>query len=289
MIQKKFCLIGIVLAALMLVSVCGCLTPQPQSVPLAPENVSIKPTTVTTHVTAKASVIPSVTPSVAPSATPSPTATPTQTTLSISGPTTMIEGGGGVWIVYINGQLPTASQSNQIVWNSGGLPGGEVTATGHPLGPSGPYGSWVIDANGAATTAQGTHTLVATYQGVSASYTITRLPNSNTATPTVGTVQTGLEVIMSASGPGGNIIYINQTATGTITINPASASSEGTPTATIDGSAYPAVTITPSSIGSWSISFNPSDLSVGQHELVVVYPSNSHYLSSDMAVVLNVV
>jgi len=105
----------------------------------------------------------------------------------------MVEGGGGVWIVYLDGQLPTASQSNQIVWNSGGLPGGEVTATGHPLGPSGPYGSWVIDANGAANTAQGTYTLTATYLGASASYTITRLPNSDSiATPTpTATPQTG--------------------------------------------------------------------------------------------------
>jgi hypothetical protein len=90
----------------------------------------------------------------------------------------MVNGGGGVWIVYINGQLPTADQAAQIVWNSGGLTGGENTATQRPLGAAGPYGSWVIDSNGAALTAPGTYTLTATYMGVSASYTFTRLPNS---------------------------------------------------------------------------------------------------------------
>jgi len=38
------------------------------------------------------------------------------------------------------------------------------------LGPQSPLGAWVIDANGAANTAVGTHTLVATYHGVSASF-----------------------------------------------------------------------------------------------------------------------
>jgi hypothetical protein len=126
-------------------------------------------------------VAPTSTPTVTPSPTPVPTSPPI--TLSISGPTTMVEGGGGVWIVYINGQLPTAQQSTQIVWNSGGLPG-MANIPGYPaLGPSGPYGSWAIDANGAANTYPGTYTLTTTYMGASASFTVTRLPNP-TITPT---------------------------------------------------------------------------------------------------------
>jgi hypothetical protein len=95
----------------------------------------------------------------------------------------MVEGGGGVWIVYINGQLPTAQQASQITWNNGGLPGAEHTQTYQPLGPSSPYGAWVIDANGAANTYPGSYTMTVTYMGASASFTLTRLPNP-TFTPT---------------------------------------------------------------------------------------------------------
>ena len=85
---------------------------------------------------------------------------------------------GRAWYfaVYINGQLPTAEQAAQITWNSNGVPGMVRTEGAGVLGPQSPLGAWVIDANGAANTAVGTHTLVATYQGVSASFTFTRLP-----------------------------------------------------------------------------------------------------------------
>jgi hypothetical protein len=85
-------------------------------------------------------------------------------------------GQGMYFAVYINGQLPTAEQAAQITWNSNGVPGMERTEGAGVLGPQSPLGAWVIDANGAANTAVGTHTLVATYQGVSASFTFTRLP-----------------------------------------------------------------------------------------------------------------
>jgi uncharacterized protein YejL (UPF0352 family) len=124
--------------------------------------------------------IPGATPSATPTTIPNQstsTPTPTPITLSISGPTTMVMGGGGVWTVYINGQLPNVTQASQIAWNSGGLPGGEITQAYQPLGPSGPYGSWVIDSNGSANTYPGNYTLTATYMGASASFTVTRLPN----------------------------------------------------------------------------------------------------------------
>jgi hypothetical protein len=88
----------------------------------------------------------------------------------------MAMGQGMYFAVYINGQLPTAEQAAQITWNSNGVPGMVRTEGAGVLGPQSPLGAWVIDANGAANTAVGTHTLVATYHGVSASFTFTRLP-----------------------------------------------------------------------------------------------------------------
>ena len=83
---------------------------------------------------------------------------------SISGPSTI----PGVWILYINGQLPTAAQSTQITWSSGGLSGGERTPSNQLGPPTAPNGSWVIDANSAAKTAPGhLYTLTAMYHGVS--------------------------------------------------------------------------------------------------------------------------
>ena len=96
----------------------------------------------------------------------------------------MAIGQGMYFAVYINGQLPTAEQAAQITWNSNGVPGMERTEGAGVLGPQSPLGSWVIDANGAANTAVGTHTLTATYIGVTASFTFTRLPdNLPTVTP----------------------------------------------------------------------------------------------------------
>ena len=85
-------------------------------------------------------------------------------------------GQGMYFAVYINGQLPTAEQTAQITWNSNGVPGMVRTQDAPILGPSSPLGAWVVDANGAANTAVGTHTLTATYMGVSASFTFTRTP-----------------------------------------------------------------------------------------------------------------
>jgi len=86
----------------------------------------------------------------------------------------MKAGPGMYWAVYINGQLPTAEQAAQITWNSNGVPGMKMTEGAVVLGPQSPLGAWVIDANGAANTAPGSHTLVATHQGVSSSFTFTR-------------------------------------------------------------------------------------------------------------------
>ena len=167
------CIVGLV--ALLIVGVCGCVTNNPQPLPVGPNATTN--TTVTS--TATTTPVQSVTPTASPTPTPS-------TTLSISGPSTIADGHGGVWIVYINGIVPTVSQGSQIAWDSGGLGGAEHTAIQLPLGGSSPYGSWVIDANGAALTAPGTYTLSATYQGASASFTVTRLANPVTpsATPT---------------------------------------------------------------------------------------------------------
>ena len=152
MIQKKFCLIGIVLAALMLVSVCGCLTPQPQSVPLAPENVSIKPTTITTHVTAKASITPSVTPSSTPSVAPSATPSPQQVTGSFGQSEYSVNVGSAVTVtatvsnwqlnptVYV--KIPDAHWSNEPMQSDGN---GGYSATVEGIGT----GSLTLIDNGA--------------------------------------------------------------------------------------------------------------------------------------------
>jgi len=169
----RMCIIGLV--ALLIVGVCGCVNPNPQPQPIGPN------ATTNTTVTSTATTTATATPSVSPTASHTPTPA---TTISISGPSTIADGQGGVWIVYINGIVPTVSQGSQITWDGGGLGGAEHTVTTATLGPSSPYGSWVIDANGAALTAPGTYTLSATYQGASASYTVTRLANPVTPSPT---------------------------------------------------------------------------------------------------------
>jgi hypothetical protein len=123
-------------------------------------------------------------------ATPSPTLTPTPlptTTLSISGPSTIVEGGGGVWNLYINGQLPTEAQATQINWVMVGYKSVHGGPADNQLGGPGAPGCFKIDANGAANVQPGTYPLTATYQGASASFTITRLANPTpfpTVTPT---------------------------------------------------------------------------------------------------------
>ena len=153
------------------ISVAGCTSSTQQPINYTNLTEAANMTTAVANVTP--THVPTPVPTTTPTATPGPT-------LTISGPSTIADGQGGVWIVYINGQLPTAAQ--QITWNSGGLPGAENSATLRALGTAGPLGSWSIDANGAATTAPGTYTLTATYQGASSSFTVTRLANP-TATP----------------------------------------------------------------------------------------------------------
>lgn len=150
---------------LSVIAAAGCTSNNQQ-----PVQISTNTTSNTTQA-ATATAIPSATPTI----TPTPTATP-GASLTISGPTTIEEGGGGTWVVYINGQLPTAEQASQIQWS--GAPSGMM----NPPRPIGPLGSWTIDSNGAANVFPGTYTLTATYQGARASYTITRIANP-TPTP----------------------------------------------------------------------------------------------------------
>jgi hypothetical protein len=102
-----------------------------------------------------------------------------QATLTINGPTMMTDGGGGTWVVYIDGQLPTLTQATQIQWS--GAPSGEKNMPDTRM--MGPVGSYSMDANGAANTAPGAYTLTATYMGSSTSFSVTRLPNPTPAPP----------------------------------------------------------------------------------------------------------
>ena len=161
--MKKIVILLVATLLLSVIAAAGCTSNNQQPVQIS--------TNTTSTMTATATTIPSATPTI----TPTPTATPA-TTLTISGPTTIAEGQGGTWTVYINGQLPSSQQASQIQWS--GAPSGMM----NPPRPIGPLGSWTIDSNGAANVFPGTYTLTATYQGMSASYTITRLANP-TATP----------------------------------------------------------------------------------------------------------
>ena len=161
--MKKIAILLVATLLLSVIAAAGCTSSNQQPVQIS--------TNTTSTMTATATAIPSATPTI----TPTPTATP-GASLTISGPATIAEGQGGTWAVYINGQLPTADQANQIQWS--GAPSGMM----NPPRPIGPLGSWTIDSNGAANAAPGTYTLTATYQGASASYTITRIANP-TPTP----------------------------------------------------------------------------------------------------------
>ena len=163
--MKKIVILLVATLLLSVIAAAGCTSNNQQ-----PVQISTNTTSNTTQA-ATATAIPSATPTI----TPTPTATP-GASLTISGPATIAEGQGGTWTVYINGQLPSSQQANQIQWS--GAPSGMM----NPPRPIGPLGSWTIDSNGAANVFPGTYTLTATYQGARASYTITRLANP-TATP----------------------------------------------------------------------------------------------------------
>jgi hypothetical protein len=178
--------VAAIIALLMIasLSMAGCITNNNKQASVIPGSQT---TTTTADVTHRATVSPSPVPTVTPSVTPSvtPTPTPTPITLSISGPSTVAMGQGGVWALYINGQLPTDAQAAQINWVMSGYK--TVNGATPQLGGAGPPGSFKIDANGAANLQPGTYPLTATYEGVSTSFTITRLPSPTftpTATPT---------------------------------------------------------------------------------------------------------
>ena len=162
--MKKIAIVIITSLIIGAIGISGCTSKAPQ--PVDYTNLTQNTSTVMQTATATPTVTPTPTPSVTPSPTPLPTAT-----LTISGPATIAEGQGGTWVVYINGQLPTAEQASHIQWS--GVPSGMM----NPPRPIGPLGSWTIDSNGAANVFPGTYTLTATYQGASASYTITRIAN----------------------------------------------------------------------------------------------------------------
>ncbi|HYC19701.1 MAG TPA: hypothetical protein VEF35_03660 [Candidatus Bathyarchaeia archaeon] len=111
------------------------------------------------------------TPSPSVSVAPSPSPTPAPVSLYINGPSTIALGQGGTWTLYIDGQLPTVQQAAQIVWS------GTISGERNPPAPVGVPGSITLDSNTAANTSPGTYTLTATYEGVSTSITITRVPN----------------------------------------------------------------------------------------------------------------
>jgi len=176
--------VAVIIALLMIasLSMAGCITNNNKQASVIPGSQT---TTTTADVTQTATVSPSPVPTVTPSVTPSvtPTPTPTPITLSIVGPSTTTIGGGGVWNLYINGQLPTETQATQINWVMVGYKSVHGGPADNQLGGAGAPGCFKIDANGAANLSPGSYPLVATYQGVSTSTTITRLPNP-TLTPT---------------------------------------------------------------------------------------------------------
>ena len=167
MIKKVAFLCVALMLATILISGCLSSSTNPSPSTSALGQMGTKPTT-------QAKTSPTVLPT-------TPTPTPKPVTLNIAGPSTIAEGIGGTWVLYINGQLPTLQQATHIAWY--GAPSG----TTNPPRELGPPGSWSIDANGAANTFPGTYTLTATYKGVSTSFTVTRVANPTftpTATPT---------------------------------------------------------------------------------------------------------
>lgn len=179
--------VAVIIALLMIasLSMAGCITNNNKQDSFIPGSQT---TTATTDVTQTATVSPSPVPTVTPSVTPAPT--PTPITLRVSGPSTIQMGGGGVWALYINGQLPTDAQAAQINWVMSGYK--TVNGATPQLGGEGPPGSFKIDSNGAANLAPGTYPLTATYEGVSTSFTITRIANPTLApTPTPTPSQDG--------------------------------------------------------------------------------------------------